>query len=634
MDEILAELEEKIENNQYYLDNFDFMVETYKNFNEVLDLFSKNKGNPAAEKLCKITRFDLIKLYVLYSRFYDSNEEHDEMINLISYLMHDGKNLQAKKTKFEILEAIAMHIVGQKNYFSSKSDRKKFEKLKNIFIEIYGEDNYLIYEKICEDEHFLLFFNMVYFYFDIIYFDYENYDLVGAIEVLRNENFSELIGSYIEDDEVRTLFTIVNFDSLFGYIYEKVEKYRKELRSIRKENSKLITKAQKLRELYNKKDKELISTQDLKGVVDDSDESFKILTSLAKSNSEIVSKIEENFGKKEQIIYALYNYHYNYDEIASEIEKDIENIDISILKENLDRLSKNGINVSNENLIYIIKNNSLINVDNVKPFIAKSYINTTIINRNIRILTNEDDFSNYFNNIKLLETFNINVLDIVNGYYEFLLINNNYLTDIFNLCKMYGLKLDSYNIIILLDTLSFDNIDLFIEEGYSDYIVNNVNLLEKGDVIPKRLHINNLVNSDLVETNSIDEDVLNEGSFFVSDRCLDDACSSKTYLYQNKEINTILNNSLRLKVSEDIINSDIVLKLDAKYRNEDVYDFDGVIISRCKVLRNLEALKNTSYSVYERVLNSIIYNSLLGIDDLKTISSEIKNTFGTFKNLK
>ena len=204
----------------------------------------------------------------------------------------------------------------------------------------------------------------------------------------------------------------------------------------------------------------------------------------------------------------------------------------------------------------------------------------------------------------------------------------------FKLSSLYGIKLDNDKLIRLIDVTNFDNIDLYIEEGYHDFIINNINLLEQGDLIPKRIHINNLVNSELVDSNSISSELVNEGSFFVTNSSLDSACGSKIYVVENKEIKNILDNSNRLSISNDTMCSDVVLKLDREYRDNDVYSFDGIIISRNKVLRNLEALKNTNYSLYDIVLNSIIYNSILGVDDIKTITSEIKNTFGTAVVLK
>ena len=634
MDEILEEIDSKIEENQYYLDNFEFINDKTKIINEALDFFNNNKAEAAVEKLYNITRYDLIKLFVLCTRFFDSKEEHERLTDFISFLMHDGKNRDFKKKKFDTLFRLLLLVSGEKRMIINEEEKTQLNLLKKAFIQIYSEEDYILFKKVAEVVDFALLFYSAYNYFDILNFDYKGINIPKRVDFLRNFSLVNAFDKYVDDRMERVFFSIINLDALNFYLFEQADKCRKEIRSLRKENTKLITKAQKLRELSKKKDKEIISIKDLKDVLDDSKESFRILNSLAKSNSNLVLKMEESFGKKEQVIYILYNYHYNYDEIADDLEKDIDSIDIDILKENLNRLSKIGIVISNKNLVYIIKSNLLINEERIKPFISKNYINNSIINKNIRILVQDEDFLNYSNNIKLLEKFNINVLDLVGSYYEFLLINNDFLENLFNLAELYKLKLDSNNILLLIDTLNFDNIDLFVEEGYSEFIVNNLNLLSKGDIIPKRLHINNLVNSELVESSYIDEDILNEGDFFISDRQLDDACSSKTYLFQNEEIKKYLDNSIRITVSDELLNSDIVLKLDSKYRNGNVYDFGGVIISRNKVLRNLEALSKSSYSIFDKVLNSVIYNSLLGIDDLKTVKSEIKNTFGTFKTLK
>ena len=379
----------------------------------------------------------------------------------------------------------------------------------------------------------------------------------------------------------------------------------------------------------------MISPSVLSNILDDSDESIKILSSIAKSNSDLVSETEKEFTLKEKLIYILYSYHYNFDELSSEFKNNINSINIDILKENLDKLKGSHIVLSNTNLEYIINYNKLIDFDRLKPFISRGVIYSLILNNNIKLLTSDEEFNNFYNNIKLFEDFNINITDVAQGHFSLFFINHEYLKSILNIYTSYDIKIDGNNLIRFVDTNNLDVIDLFIEEGYGDFILSNLDYLDDGENIAKRIHINNLVESDSVYGGSINSDLLSEGSFFVSDRYLDDACSSKVSYFQNKEIKDILDNSFRTNISKELSFSDLVLKLDSNYKdsNSNIYSFDGIIISRNKVLRNLEALKGTNYSDLDKVFNSVIYNSLLGVDDLKTISFEIKKLFGITKEL-
>lgn len=630
MNEILNKTSEKIENNQYYLDNFEFLVDKYKTVTEALTYFSRDKGELAVKELYKVSRIDLITTYVYFARFWDSKEEHEKEIELIDYLMHDGNNLEAKIKKFEFIDSICILKFGEKHGVLSEDDEVKLERLKQAFKNVYGEEYYESLLKLLENDQFLLMFNATFNYMDILNHDYSKEKTVLIIELLRHSRNSDAFNGYIEDEKIRVNYSILNFDSLFGYICDQIDIYRKEIRGLRKENTKLVTKVQKLKKIVNKKDDEMISTRELGDLLEEED-SIKLLKSILESNSKVALKVEENFGIKEKLFYLLYSYHYSLDDVMID---DLSSVNIDILKNNLEELKNSCISLSNTNLEYIIKSNILIEKDKLKSLVSRGFINSTVVNKNIRLLTEENEFNNFSKNISLFENNGINIVDIVNGYYEFLFINNSYLEEVLKLSSLYGIKLDNDKLIRLIDVTNFDNIDLYIEEGYHDFIVNNINLLEQGDLIPKRIHINNLVNSELVDSNSISSELVNEGSFFVPNSSLDSACGSKIYVVENKEIKHILDNSNRLSISNDTMCSDVVLKLDREYRDNDVYSFDGIIISRNKVLRNLEVLKNTNYSLYDIVLNSIIYNSILGVDDIKTITSEIKNTFGMAVVLK
>ena len=141
MDEILEEIDSKIEENQYYLDNFEFINDKTKIINEALGLFNNNNAEAAVEKLYNITRYDLIKLFVLCTRFFDSKEEHEKLTDFISFLMHDGKNRDFKKKKFDILFRLILLVSGEKRMIINEEEKTQLDLLKKAFIQIYSEED-------------------------------------------------------------------------------------------------------------------------------------------------------------------------------------------------------------------------------------------------------------------------------------------------------------------------------------------------------------------------------------------------------------------------------------------------------------------------------------------------------------
>jgi len=637
MNEILENISKEIEYNQYLLEKFEYLVDMNKKMDEVLMLFATNKGNLAAKKLNAIGRDNLLKYFITFLRFYDSKEEMEKIIESVGFFLYDGKKRDLRIKKFNLLFSISVLISETKGPHSKEVD-EELEKLKKCFSEIYEDRFFEILEDLSKTADFSIIYIILYNYADIIKTDYKSKNTFARIEILRHTieaSDNAFYDEYIEDDEIRLDYTILLLDSYSAYIQEKIEDYRKIVRKIRKDNAVLITKLEKLRKISNKLGTEIICDSALTFILDDSDESIQILTSIAESNSNIVKNIEKEFTIKEKIIYILYNYHYNFDMLSSSFKDNINSINIEILRENFDKLSTFHIVLSNSNLEYIVNYNKLINFDRLKPLISRGIMCNCLLNNNIRLLTSDEEFNNFNNNIKLLEEYGINVLDVIEGHYDLLFINYQYLTNLFSIYTSYGIKIDNSNLIRLIDSVNIDVIDLFIEEGYGDFIISNLEYLEDGENIVKRIHINSLIQTDSVYGGSVNPDLFNESSFFIKDRYLDDGCSSKIYHFQNKEIKKVLDNSFRNGISDELVFSDLVLKLDSNYKdsNSNIYNFDGTIISRNKVLRNLEALKNTKYSDLDKVFNSIIYNSFLGVDDLKTISSEIKSLFGKTKKL-
>ena len=97
------------------------------------------------------------------------------------------------------------------------------------------------------------------------------------------------------------------------------------------------------------------------------------------------------------------------------------------------------------------------------------------------------------------------------------------------------------------------------------------------------------------------KDVTDESKFICTDEDLD--------MYIGSVIPYLIQKPYEGTTITDIINDDLVKKLDELYLNtSDTYRFGNTIISRPKVLRNLEANQNIKEDLFRMLISSSIFN--------------------------
>ena len=74
----------------------------------------------------------------------------------------------------------------------------------------------------------------------------------------------------------------------------------------------------------------------------------------------------------------------------------------------------------------------------------------------------------------------------------------------------------------------------------------------------------------------------------------------------------------------DIKDSDVIKLLDTKHRVGDIYRFGNTNISRPKVLRNLQTIKNNNKDINKYLFFSMISDSILNDSNIQEIKNNIQ----------
>jgi len=365
----------------------------------------------------------------------------------------------------------------------------------------------------------------------------------------------------------------------------------------------------------------------------------------------------------EELLFAqiyIYNSEIQKKEYDIELkrEKKLDNEELNALedyiyKENIN-ISIEELKVSNEEalmkikllnkfkeiiqynniMICIINNISIDNLKNLVSFIDSKYFDELFFINNIIYFKNDKLLNNFIDNINLLNNNNISIFNVMKYDYRILFRNNKYLLNLINVYLKYQINIDSecYNFEWLLNDKSYI-IDKFIEIGQYDLIKNNPSLLNKGtDIIVKRciLYLD-LVNPLINEQGKLRGNLRKEENFIMSDEELNNTVLDNSNEMMPNDVLHVLN----IKKINNLI-SEYNLNNFRDYLQDDyTFNFNGILISKNKVIKNMAILLNSGleYSESELLLYAIIYNypKLLSIADITGIKEIIKNNIKILK---
>ena len=500
-----------------------------------------------------------------------------------------------------------------------------------FLIPVYGDTNTEIYMKLCKKREFVLFFRLLFDYKAVLKQSLSYEEMALAIVEVAHEidlDYSQ----YSKRSNYHFKMFVCVLDNLLGYLDTRLPQLKKNIRPRIKKRDNLQRKLKSLQAIYDKENRKFISLADLQDIIKDDDInnycSIKVLESVVKANGYVLVKKQMHFGPKERLENLLLKYRYNYQLLSDECKNGVATINIDKLDKDLAKLKSLNILLTYKNLSRVILEGLGNFDDRLKALIIKGYIDNTFINKNIDVLLSGSQFNELCNNIDVLVKYNIDIGRLSNKNASVLLSDNNDLKSILSMYSLYNIEINDNNISNVLDISNLDLLDSFIEEGCYEFIRKNANYLCcGGNELVKRIHINSLVGEESIVNGKLDDSLQSQTAFFVPDCKLDEVWCNKTSQFQDKKIFDTLNSSKRLYISEDVFNSDYIKKLDEKYLILGNYNINGIIISRIKLLRNMEALKNVDSSLADKIFNSMIYNSMLTTDEiyaLKGILSDNK----------
>lgn len=307
-----------------------------------------------------------------------------------------------------------------------------------------------------------------------------------------------------------------------------------------------------------------------------------------------IKELDNNQVNLKERILATYECNVDSSKIlldSNELEQYIKLIDKSIPNvkkyNNIMLLLLNKLSL--DELAYLLK---LIN----NKLISERFLLDNIID----IISNID---NFIKNIELLKII-FNIKDIIKFDKNILYLDNEYIKYLINIYKIYNINFNSdiHNFDFLKKDYSYQ-IDKFIEIGLYDLIKNNIGLISnETDIIIKRCLFNKYINEPILnDNNKLCGYIRKEETYLLSDEELvESMLENYTDLIPIDIIEVLSSNITNFTNNIDAIDNYLV--------DDIYYNFDGMLVSKNKVLRNYSKLKDLNISESDKILYSILYN--------------------------
>ena len=340
--------------------------------------------------------------------------------------------------------------------------------------------------------------------------------------------------------------------------------------------------------------------------LDDEELQKQILERIYNNNMSIYTQIEKKYNDLSSNSYNKYSLlleQYGID--ISNYNIDITN-DINDVKKILKLVSSLNIK-SPHKIVEIINTSKLEIVESINNLVKKGYIDNEYVNNNINIFS--DSYIDLISNIEEFKKEGLS-LSSISKLKDSLCEDSDTIQRSIAVLKEYGLfsSLGDCSSSSFLNNEQLEQkIDKLLELGMEQFLKEDLSLLNYEDSVYDKILLAYKLNIPIEDTNSL-HNILST-SFIVSDDDID------TYLFNvsRKSLNSL----------EDInINKDDLLELlEKKQSSENVYDFDGVLISKNKMSRNLE---NSDDEIpLKTVILCMIDDKILDTDELEKITKSL-----------
>jgi len=286
------------------------------------------------------------------------------------------------------------------------------------------------------------------------------------------------------------------------------------------------------------------------------------------------------------------------------------------------------LNISNPEFVNILINSNSHILNDIKRYYKNGIIRQNYIENNTKILIPDDTNKNglYYvlkENIKTLEKYRIKWDMISDDEMNFLLYNPDKIKTIISCLEKYFVPFNQEACYFFLEHPELINyIDLYIEIKEFDLLTEQPESLTKLEVFKRLVVSKIIIYSVLNDNNYIRNSILTGKNFYVHDKEVDRYIINHTDKYIDKNAKQELDENDHFQISDNIFDYEEINNLEQNFKiNELMYDFNGIIISRPKVLRCFEYLSHGNYNVNNNLFSSILYNSNLSSEQIEEIKS-------------
>lgn len=410
---------------------------------------------------------------------------------------------------------------------------------------------------------------------------------------------------------------------------------KSEVQNINKKLKKLDTFRHKLQSINEKK---IIKIDDYKEFLFDPNIKKLFVQFCIEHNLNIYKEVEEknkeyknNNINKLEVLFTKYGFNFN-DLFIEEQEAVIKASETKNMEDALALIKYSDLVFLTEYHKEFTKLLLDVDIKVIKAIdgaIKNKIIDKNFIVNNLDVLYDENKYRNLSKNINLLTINGINLINITKKNPLILIMDNSILKLILDILDEYNFSInENNNLDILTDNNLLDIVDNFVELGLFSILKENQRYLNKNSYnIIKRILISNLVGINYINSNNkLVGQITSGNKFYISPEKYDNYIVNEEVCYLNPSCVEQLENDKRLIISDDVKNSDAISKLDELYqRSKLVYEINGVTISRNRVLRNFELLKERDdLDITDALYQAIIYKIIHNITDEKLV--EIYNS--------
>ena len=233
---------------------------------------------------------------------------------------------------------------------------------------------------------------------------------------------------------------------------------------------------------------------------------------------EKLSKIYEDKKSNSILEYIAYfkSIGLDFNKLNNKTKLEIRKDNLDIIKEKMKYISKFTYI---EDYFKVLTTNSVDDLTVISNFVKKEYLTNDFIKENISLLINPTIKENVIKNIPCCLRNKINIKKYIDK--SFLLTNNITLNENILLLKEYNIPYEKCNNLNFLSELLNNKIDLFIEVGLYDYIVNDPDILNTDIDLAKRIILTKEVEEDYSKDGKILDIIINPSKFFIPSEKID-----------------------------------------------------------------------------------------------------------------